>query len=81
MLLRLFLNKLAAFFKFSTNPIPWLVSVLLETETGQSTGQSTVLRLLCLIIVSITLYIVVLYYVSYKFIRRVMVHRLLLHTP
>ena len=35
-LLRLFLNKLAEFFKVSRNPIPWLV--LVETETGQSTG-------------------------------------------
>ena len=39
MLLRLFLNKLAGFFKVSRNPIPWLVSVLVETETGQSTGS------------------------------------------
>ena len=26
-------------FKVSANPIPWLVSVLVETETGQSTGS------------------------------------------
>ena len=38
MLLRLFLNKSAGFFKVSRNPISWLVSVLVETETGQSTG-------------------------------------------
>ena len=38
-LLRLFLNELAGFFKVSRNPIPWLVSVLVETETGQSTGS------------------------------------------
>ena len=36
MILRLFLNKLAGFFKVSTNPIPWLASVRVETETGQS---------------------------------------------
>ena len=38
-LLRLFLNKLAGFFKVPRNPIPWLVSVLVETETGQSTDS------------------------------------------
>ena len=38
-------------------------------------------RLLYQIIVSITLYIVVLYYVSYKFICQLMVYILLLHTP
>ena len=40
MLLRLFLNKLAGFFKVSRDPIPWLASVLVETETGQGTGSS-----------------------------------------
>ena len=39
MLLRLFLNKLAGFFKVPRNPIPWLVSALVETETGQSSGS------------------------------------------
>ena len=39
-LLRLFLDKLAGFFKVSRNPIPWLASVLEETETGQSTTGS-----------------------------------------
>ena len=42
MLLRLFLNKLTGFFKVSRNPIPWLVSILVETETGQSTGRKWV---------------------------------------
>ena len=41
-LLRLFLNKLTGFFKVSRNPIPWLVSILVETETGQSTGRKWV---------------------------------------
>ena len=27
------------FLDFSKNPIPWLVSVLVETETGQGTGN------------------------------------------
>ena len=40
MLLRLFLNKLAGFFKASRNPVPWLASVLVETETGQRTGSN-----------------------------------------
>ena len=38
-LLRLFLNKLAGFFKVSRNPISWIVSVLVETENDQSTGS------------------------------------------
>ena len=35
----LFLKKLAGFFKVPRNPIPWLFSCLVETETGQSTGS------------------------------------------
>ena len=39
-LLRLLLNKLGGFFKVSRNPIHWLASALVETETGQSTAGS-----------------------------------------
>ena len=39
MLLRLFVNNLAGFFKVSRNPIPWLASALVEIEIGQNTGS------------------------------------------